>query len=115
MDITLTWKTIGNLTDGQAGHAIDAAIARAVADLDDRGDDGKPRVVTVNLILQKQRGIPSAEVTAKASLPTYRTERTACRVMQRQSRRGPEAVLNFQDLAPDNAEQDTIDKHIQDD
>jgi hypothetical protein len=112
MECALTLDTLGNLDDGRARGIINAAILAAVADFDDRGDDEKPRTVEVKLTLQKVRGMLGVEVTAKTSLPTYRTERTACRILQQTGKRGTQPAMFFQDMAPDNPEQETIDKHL---
>jgi len=43
MQVPLCLDNIGELDSGSARLVIDAAIWAAVADLDDRGEDGKPR------------------------------------------------------------------------
>lgn len=75
----LTLDTLGDLADGTARAAIDAAIRAAVRDTEDRGADGKPRKVTIELILEKVgkdgTGVV-ATVKAKTAIPAYQTDPT---------------------------------------
>ena len=45
----LTLDAIGDLDEGAARLIVNAALAAAIHDLDDRGSDGKAREVTVTL------------------------------------------------------------------
>lgn len=74
---SLNSQTIGELDNGLAGAAIDEAINQAMRDVEDRGDDGKPRKVLIELLISKEdSGHIAIEVTAKTSVPAFRLERT---------------------------------------
>lgn len=62
MQANLSLANLHELDNGAAGLVIDDAIRKAVADLDDRGDDGKPRLVNIVVSLQKipERRLPDA-------------------------------------------------------
>lgn len=103
---TLCLETIADLDNGTAGPLIDREIARAVADLVDRGEeDGKARKVVIQLELTIKNGIVVTDVTADAKLPPKRTRSTATEARYRDS----EPVLCFQTHNPDRADQPTFD------
>jgi hypothetical protein len=75
--LNLTLATLGDLDGGRAGLMIDAAILRAIGDIEDRGHDGKPREVNIKLTLLRDGGDRiSAEVKAGAKVPVYATAKT---------------------------------------
>ena len=95
----LTADSIGDLDAGVARAIIDAEILRAVADLDDRGDeDGKPRKVKIELTMTKSRGLLAVSVACKAELPPYQSRLTQGEVQERRSSRGVQKHLLFQDM-----------------
>jgi hypothetical protein len=101
----LTLETLGELDSGRAGVAIDREIARAVADLQDRGaEDKKPRKVTIELELVMDRGLVLATVQVQAKLPTLRTGATMADFMHRDG----EPALVYSSMAPDNPDQATL-------
>lgn len=73
----LTLETVGQLSDGQSEAVINAAIAAAVRDTEDRGDDGAARKVKIELTFKKA-GKDHVACTAKAttSIPPYQTKPT---------------------------------------
>src|SRR4051794_9508025 len=113
MESSLNCDTLGNLDDGRARGIINAALARAVADADDRGQDKKPREVNIKVTVSKVNGLLAVEVQAGCKLPSYRTDRTACKIVHKQTRKGTQPTLMFQDMAPDNPDQKTIDEEIE--
>jgi hypothetical protein len=103
--ITLNSANIGELTNGQAKAIIDRELAKAIADLDDRGEeDGKPREVVIKIALIKSRDQVLADVRAKANLPEYRTGVTTLSVKQR----GGKSELLFRNDNAENPDQPTL-------
>jgi hypothetical protein len=110
MQQTLSLDTIGDLADGTARAIIDKAISEAVADLDDRGDDGKPRKIKIEVELkQMDNGLTESAVQACAVVPARRTPSTVAKVKKTRDK----AQLTFQDMASDDPNQTTIDQHMQ--
>lgn len=108
MQERLCLETLGNLDCGAAGLIIDAAIRDALADLDDRGSDLKPRKVEIAVTLKVlDNGQVEAHVEACARLPRRRTASTIAN-LKRQGEQQPR--LMFQTMAPDNPDQRTIDE-----
>lgn len=94
----LTAKNLHQLDNGIAGKLIDHALAAALRDLDDRGDqDGKPREITIKLAMTKVRGNLVTEVQVVTKSPAYRSNLTFGELRQK----GREVELLFR---PDNAE-----------
>lgn len=109
----LDCDTIGDLDNGIARGIINEAILQAVRDFEDRGHDSKPRVVNINLTLQRVNGMAMIDVQAVAKLPAQRSNTTQVKVAQTQAgKKGVQPTLIFQELAPDNPEQSTIDEHM---
>lgn len=75
----ITLDTIGLLAGGQAEAVVNAAIRAAVRDTEDRGGDGKPRKVVIELVFEKVgkdgTGVV-ATVKAKTAIPAYQTDPT---------------------------------------
>lgn len=108
MQKSLSLQTLGDLDGGAAGLIIDAAIREVLADLDDRGDDEQARRVSINLSLKKhESGLVEAHVEASAHVPKRRTAGTMSR-LSRDARQ--QSRLTFQDGAPDNPDQRTLDE-----
>lgn len=106
MQAILNLASLGELAGGAARGIIDAAIDDAVRDIDDRGDDEKPRVVNILLTLQQhENGVVLADVQAEAKLPKRRTTATLGNVRKNL---GVPAV-QFQTLSPTNPDQNTLD------
>jgi len=106
MKSAVSCDTIGNLDHGTARVAIDRAIRTVVADLDDRGEDGKPRKVNITLEFSKMEGgqiVTSVEVGT--ALPKLRSAGTIGRVVRKDGK----SIVMFQDLSPDDPDQRTID------
>lgn len=69
--------SISELAEGQAEAVINSAIDAAVRDTEDRGDDEKPRKVTIELVFMKlNENQIAATVKAKTTLPPYATKPT---------------------------------------
>ncbi len=99
-------RTIADLTDGQAEAVINSAINKAISDLDDRGDeDGKERVVVIELRMANVKSITTVEVVAAAKLPPFRTHATACK---KAHRAGGGVALTFQGFNSENPDQPTF-------
>ncbi len=103
MSVKLSWRTIGELNQGSAGVLIDRAIADAIHDLDDRGqEDNKARKVNVTLVLEPRKdGEAEASVEVKLSLPAYQTAQHVCGRV----RSGGELALLFEGLSPERPDQ----------
>lgn len=107
MQSPLTIDTMGELDNGAARAIVNAAIKAAVADLDDRGEDGKSRSVVITLEMGRlDNGLVASHVSAQVKLPARRTNSTLGMV---QTRGGQSDVL-FQTLAPDDPNQRTMDE-----
>ncbi len=107
MQQKLCLETIGEIDGGSAALIIDKAIADAVHDLDDRGEDGKPRQVHILLILQRMdNGLIEAHVEAEAKAPK---RRTASHIAQLK-RDGGSSDLLFQQYDSSDPSQRTIDE-----
>src|SRR6185369_11518126 len=112
MKSAVSCDTIGNLDHGTARVAIDLAIRTVIADLDDRGEDGKPRKVNITLEFSKMEGgqiVTSVEVGT--ALPKLRSAGTIGRI----ARKDGKSVVMFQDLDPRDPDQTTVDEFIKDD
>jgi hypothetical protein len=99
----LTLATIGALDGGMAQGIVDAAITMAIADLDDRGRDGKPRqvVITLGMVQPEGSAYIVANVKATAKLPAYQTGDIVAK-MQRDK---GQSQLVFETFSPDNPDQ----------
>lgn len=104
--VSLTLENLGDLADGVARAIIDRELAAAVADIDDRGEDGKPRKVTITVQLQKaDNGVVAVHVEAKASAPPRRSKSTFGKT--RQDARG-RSQLFFQSNNAERPDQPTF-------
>jgi hypothetical protein len=99
--VALSLANLGELSNGAAGVVIDAAIAAAVRDTEDRGlEDGKPREVTIKLKLTKiDDDTVTAEVEAKTSVPAYKPKKTIGQITYAGPGKNPSIVFQ-----PANAE-----------
>jgi hypothetical protein len=101
----LTTETIGNLSNGQAGLVIDAALKKAIDDLEDRGEeDGKARSVKIEIAFQKFKGQTVVDVVAEVKMPNFRTDATIAEARYADGNH----KLFFQDLNAENPEQPTF-------
>ena len=107
--LKLNLATLGDLDAGRARAIIDAEIAAAIADLDDRGDDGEVRKVKIELALkQNKHGKQEVIVRAKAELPPRRVHPTNVKIAH--DPKSPKQLSAFfQEEAPDNADQETFE------
>lgn len=103
----LNCSNLGALDDGAAGHVINAAIREAIADLEDRGEDGKPRQVNIVLEMTKDQGLIIAHVQAGAKIPKRRTGNTSGKIVMD----GKQPAFQFSEMAPDDPTQTTIDQY----
>ena len=106
--VNLSLKTLGDLDGGMVQAITDAAIQEAIDDLEDRGQDGKPRHVVIDLILTMdgRTQAPIAEVAVAAKLPPRRSGGTVAE--QRHTTDGK--ALSFQSLNPTRPDQPTFDE-----
>ncbi len=102
---TVTLANLGELAGGQTQAIVDAALRAAVRDTEDRGADGQPRKVTIEVTLKKV-GRDGSGVTvgvkAMPKLPPYATDPTFAELGVG-DRGQPE--LNFSPVAPENPDQ----------
>lgn len=103
---TLSAETLHQIDGGIAGRLIDLEIARAVADLDDRGfEDGKTRKVAIELELALVDGMILTKVHVQAKLPPRTSHATAAR----SRREGSKMTLLFQDVPQTHPDQNTFE------
>lgn len=101
----LELDTLSQLADGQAQATIDAAIRAALADTEDRGDDGKARKVTIDIELKKLGDDSiTATVKAKTTVPAYVTKPTVGKLRMQ----GRSAEMVFSPTCAENPDQLTI-------
>lgn len=106
MIANLSAATLAELDYGIGGKVIDAEIAKAIAFLHDRGKDGAKVKVKILLTIQQdgESYIPSIE--AHADVPSLKTGPTIAK-MRLDTETGKWA-LQFQPMAPDNPDQETL-------
>lgn len=107
--MNLTHENLGELAGGDVAVLIDQALIQLVQDLEDRGDDGKPRKITFQLIVWKPDPVRdpqniASEFQAKVVLPDYRSRQTRHAV----SSKAGVQLLAFSSGAPDNPNQPTM-------
>ena len=109
----LTLDAIGDLDEGAVRLIVNAALASAVHDLDDRGSDGKAREVTITLKMARmdegQSDNVAIHVEAGAKLPKYRAPGTIAKIKARDG----QSTLAFQDGDAGDPDQRTIDEVIE--
>lgn len=110
MQTPLTLASLGELDCGTARAVIDKAIADAMADLDDRGEDGKPRQVNIMLVLARldagKSSMVGAHIEAEAKLPKRRTASTIGLLRTNAN----QTQMIFNDLSPTDPHQRTVDE-----
>lgn len=95
----------GHAGNGSAALVIDHVCKMAMRDIDDRGDDKKPRKIIVTITLEKRdNGEIDAVVEANCTLPRMRTPPTVCKL----KRQGDGAVALFQEYNAENPDQNTL-------
>lgn len=73
----LTCETLHELDNGLVGQIINAEFKKAIADLEDRGEqDEKPRSVTIDVEMCKFKGVTLINVKAAAKMPARRSNST---------------------------------------
>lgn len=78
MSTKLTAEQIPALSDGLVGRLIDQALKAAAHDLDERGDDGDPRKVTIEVIMEKEPHTTNCTIKAdvKVTTPKFKSPKT---------------------------------------
>jgi len=73
--------SLAQLSDGYAGKAIDAALEQVVRDLQDRGEDGIARKVTITITL-KHVGAGRVDIDTQVATraPAYRPPKTQAKM-----------------------------------
>lgn len=106
--VGLTLETIGDLDNGNAQAAINGALSEACRDLDERGEDEKPRKVIVTVTMEKlDKGGPvKIDLDVQVKVPPYKTNTTIAET--RIHKQKPQLV--FQQHAPNDPNQRTIDE-----
>ena len=104
--VPLTLATLCDVAGGAVGLMVDHDLSVAAADLDDRGDDGKPRKVVIEVIFTKRAdGQVEVDVESSVKAPKRRTPSTITRLA---AKPGGELGLLFQQLNPDSPDQGTF-------
>jgi hypothetical protein len=102
----LSVATIHQLDGGAVGLMIDAALRTAIADTEDRGDDGKARKVTVTFAFEQlDSSNVSISVDAKTVVPPYKSGLTIARIS---SSDNGKFSAEFQPNTPANPDQPTF-------
>ena len=105
--VQLCLANIGLLDRGAAQLVVDQALAKAVSDTDDRGDDGKARIVEIKVSMVKLKsGMIEATLEAGLKLPIYRVNPTAANVHVDHVTK--QNVLQFQPMSPENPAQEEL-------
>ena len=103
----LVLDNLGDLDGGNVRAMIDREIARAVADLDDRGqEDGKPRKVSIEIQLTNEGNLITVKVIAQAKLPPLLSGTTAADISLIGPKKTP--ALGFQNMNPERPDQPTF-------
>jgi hypothetical protein len=106
MKKVLCAATIGDLDDGAAKVSIDQAIASALRDLEERGQDEKPRKVVMTLVLEKtESGLVECHLQVICKAPPVRTGGVIGKI---ETRRG-QAQLLFSPENPSDPDQGSLD------
>lgn len=107
--VALTLDSLGDLSSGQAGVAINAALAAAIRDTEDRGSDKKARKVVIEIELKKlgDENV-TATVRAKTTIPPYQTEQTVGN-LRLKGGPGGGVELEFNPLNGENPDQRTFE------
>lgn len=107
MNVPLCLDSLGDLDNGSARAVIDTAIGIAIRDVDDRGDDGKPRTVNIVLHLEKlDNGVIAARIEAGAKIPSLKTASTLGLAKVEKGR----PQMMFQTMSPTDPRQRTMDE-----
>ena len=105
--VQLCLANLGLLDRGAAALVVDQALAKAVADVEDRGDDKKPRTVTIKVSFVKLgSGLVETTLEASLGLPTFRVNPTAAQPKIDHAKK--QLVLNFQPDSPGAPDQESI-------
>ncbi len=98
--LNLSLSTLGQLNNGTAEFVANAALAAAIADTADRGDDDKDRKVNLTVIFHKRKdGQIEIGFEAGVKMPAYKTADTVAEV--RTSDRGKPVLIFRDDAAHD--------------
>lgn len=104
----LTFKTLGELDHGIAEEIINQALQTAARDIDDRGEDGAARTVTIDVVMKKDlkaAGKPTVvSLKTQAKLPPTQTGG----VVTESVRNGQGVDLYFQPFSPDAPDQPSM-------
>jgi hypothetical protein len=105
----LTLASVGDLNDGAAEAIINREIQTAVRDIDDRGHDGKPRKVVIEITMQQNKGddgriTVDLDVAAQAKVPPRRTGTTVAKPFEKDGK----VALLFQEFNAENPDQGTF-------
>ncbi len=99
---------LGELNEGNAQHMADKALAAAMNDTEDRGEDGKERVVTMQVRFLKINGnTVKIGMTADFKPPKYVVDDTIATI-KAPDRRGAPTVFQFRSDSPNNPQQTTF-------
>lgn len=105
--LPITCDTLGELDYGASRAIIDAAIRDAINDLQDRGEDGKPRKVAITITFGLlDNGLVEAKVEAIAKVPMRKTASTIGEVQ----RDGRNHRVAFRKYSPEDPAQTTIEE-----
>lgn len=107
MKLNVSAGTIAQLDRGMAGLLIDHQLGILARDLDQRGEDDKPRklVIQLEFIKMKNSNLVAVDIDCKTVLPPFRAGGTVAAMhVDKKS-----ASLSFESENPGNPDQSTID------
>lgn len=114
MALKLSLKNLGELDCGIAGEMINQALQTAMRDIDDRGEDGATRTVTIDVVMKKNlkaAGKP-VEVYVKCQPKLPPTQTGGIRTSA--TRSGNSVDLLFQPSSPEAPDQPGLYDHQDD-
>lgn len=104
-ELVVTLETLSKMDHGRPSKAINHALSVITRDLQQRGEDGKERTLTIKVKFKQKKNAPDEfmiRTTAGYTLPTLDTAETHARLTTDDQGK---AELKFRPESPGNADQ----------